>query len=1175
MKLHFLNSKIFVSTIVILAIVFIGALINWGSSTTKNSISDSTLNEINQIAMQLELLIEDTLEESVSDLLIFSKGIEENVDNPEDVIDYLNSQAQVQSCDKLFYIDLDGKGMSLTHEFRDFSTHTAFLYALERDFYITEPQVSLSDEQITFNVSVPVLKNGEVIAVLFNEASLNNFFDILNISTTGSGDMYFIDSDFNLIFSTNESYATSTIFPESDRNQMGEENLNKAYSDLTEGTSGGFHYNYFDVAKVMVYHPIEMTDWALAMNVAVESFSNDLTKSVNSFILIGSIVYWTVIALVIYLAVSQYRSNNTLEQVAYYDTLTGLPNIEKFKSIVKDKIKKYPNAKFTMQKMDIVKFSVINEIYGMDIGDKLLLKISDIMSDISKNIEPTFACAKVGIDEFIMISANGYLDQDDTARDNDEIKLKTLMPELDGYDLNFRYGRYFIEQGETDIMDMISKTTIAHNIAKLNIHQKAWDYNDEYKQELIRNTNINNKRKAAIENEEFKVYLQPKFSASDGILVGAEALVRWVEDDGKVIFPNDFIPLFEKNGFIVELDQYMLESVCKTIKHWMDIGLGPLAISVNCSRLNLDNPFFVSNIVEIVDKYDIPHRCIEIELTESIMIESEATIEKLFIDLHKHGFKISIDDFGAGYSSLGILNNLHVDTLKMDRTFFIGGKNARRDDILINSIIKMSHNLGMFVVAEGIETHEQVEMLKSMNCDAIQGYVYAKPMPVSEFEEKYHDLFVDYSSDNSSYTPLIKSINDARYAYSFVPCGILIIDIDEHLTLLEANKGYFDIIGYTREELRDIYNNRGCNLLHPDDLEELNEYLTNMLKTSPNDHLSFVARTLTKKQGYITIQMSGKYSLNEHGEHRLYISISDISSYAQVNDELQQEKDFVSRISSLTNNVFFDYHKDSGTIRFSKNFADRFNIPEIIENFLQSDIRREMFPNYKELLDAPSSLPKSDGEFCIVSPNGDPVWYIYSYKFICDEKDGKCRVVGKMSEALGHKLELDILKVKSETNTMTSVYNQQATERYIRNYLRLATSCNDTGAFYVIRINNIQHISNTFGSDYADLCLKDVGSILRNTFRNSDIIGRSDSNKFFVFINNYKAIEFVEKRANELCEALSNNYEKEEQFIKISTNLGISLYPEHGNDFESVYQKACKALDIATEKGENTYAIYK
>ncbi len=423
-----------------------------------------------------------------------------------------------------------------------------------------------------------------------------------------------------------------------------------------------------------------------------------------------------------------------VEQIALYDKLTGLPKFVKFKMEVEEKLKLNPNMKFTMQKMDIVKFRVINEIFDFETGNTVLKKIAETTASIP---EETFVCARVGSDEFLMFSGNGFLDDDDSAREAYEEVFKEMLPELKEHEISFRYGRYFLEKGERNVLDIINKTALAHSMARLNSHRKTWDYDDGFRQEMRRITEISNKRKSALANNEFQVYLQPKFNVKENRVTGAEALVRWIEDDGTILMPDEFIPIFEQNEFVLQIDDFMFRSVCSRIKSWLESGYTIIPVSVNFSRVHLQNPNFVQKLTEISDVYGDIRKHIEIELTETAVTENAEILVKLLGDLREAGFSVAIDDFGAGYSSLGMLKDFKVDTLKLDQSFFDRSKDDNRGNVVITGIIDMAHELGMKVVAEGIEFSEQAEYIKYNNCENAQGFLFARPMPVAEFEERY------------------------------------------------------------------------------------------------------------------------------------------------------------------------------------------------------------------------------------------------------------------------------------------------------------------------------------------------------------------------------------------------------------------------------------------------------
>ena len=251
--------------------------------------------------------------------------------------------------------------------------------------------------------------------------------------------------------------------------------------------------------------------------------------------------------------------------------------------------------------------------------------------------------------------------------------------------------------------------------------------------QILRERKIENQMDEALASNQFKVYLQPKYSLKTLQPVGAEALVRWLHPEKGLIPPAEFIPLFEKNNFVIKLDFFMFESICKQQRMWMAQGLSPLLISVNFSRKHLSHSDFAENLMAVVKKYDVPPDCLELEVTESAVFDNIDVLASVFKALNDFGFKISIDDFGTGYSSLNLLKELPVDVLKMDKEFFNETTLSRRGEKVVESVIQMAHSLDIKVVAEGVETQDQIDFLKKIGCDIIQGYYFAKAMPVEDF----------------------------------------------------------------------------------------------------------------------------------------------------------------------------------------------------------------------------------------------------------------------------------------------------------------------------------------------------------------------------------------------------------------------------------------------------------
>ena len=249
------------------------------------------------------------------------------------------------------------------------------------------------------------------------------------------------------------------------------------------------------------------------------------------------------------------------------------------------------------------------------------------------------------------------------------------------------------------------------------------------------------------QEQQFIVYFQPKYQLKKMAPYGAEALVRWKKPSGEIVLPNEFIPIFERNGFITKLDYYVWEKVCQFIDSELSQGRNPAPISVNVSRVNLYNPDFMDSLIDLIHRYHIPPHYLNLELTESVFSEDAELIQRAVNYLHDAGFTILMDDFGSGYSSLNILKDVDLDVLKIDMKFFSKGNTAEKGAKIIDAVIRMAESLDMMVIAEGVEEKHQVDFLNDLGCDYIQGYYFGRPMSQDQYEkltnhdeEEQHDM---------------------------------------------------------------------------------------------------------------------------------------------------------------------------------------------------------------------------------------------------------------------------------------------------------------------------------------------------------------------------------------------------------------------------------------------------
>ena len=289
--------------------------------------------------------------------------------------------------------------------------------------------------------------------------------------------------------------------------------------------------------------------------------------------------------------------------------------------------------------------------------------------------------------------------------------------------------------------DMIDRANMAQKSIKEQIGSQMTFYTEEIRNQTIKETEMEALGKEALEKEEFVIFMQPKVNIQEGnIIAGAEALVRWNSSQRGMISPGEFIPLFEKTGLVVDLDRYMFEKACQWLRNYLDAGRPALNVAVNVSRLGLFQEDFVEYYSGIKQKYRIPDFLLELEFTESVMLDDSSAFKNVVEILKKNGFRCSLDDFGSGYSSLNVLKNLSIDILKLDILFFKEGTDLRREQVVIANTVAMAKELNIRTIAEGVEDTEQVEFLKSIGCDVVQGYVFSRPMPLMEFDKMLKEL---------------------------------------------------------------------------------------------------------------------------------------------------------------------------------------------------------------------------------------------------------------------------------------------------------------------------------------------------------------------------------------------------------------------------------------------------
>lgn len=421
-----------------------------------------------------------------------------------------------------------------------------------------------------------------------------------------------------------------------------------------------------------------------------------------------------------------------LKELKNYDQLTKLANINKFKKQAQSIL--YNNtgtSRYAIVAMDFLQFKYVNDTCGFEVGDQVLYEYARALELMEWNL----AIARETSDRFLLlVKANELSEAKQWITEMNEEFARSQEKRLLGWRLSIVAGICEVRSGN-GVNEAIDKAQLArksiHDVHKTD----SCIYDDGMHEKVRRELEIIRSQERALHQQEFEVYLQPKIGLEDNQLVGAEALIRWNRKDGTMMYPDEFIPVFEKNGFILQIDFFVYETVCKLLHKWKIENKKEIPISVNVSRLHLTNDNFAKDFVELVQKYEVPANLLELELTESMVLENVQSAISTMQGLQEKGFLVSIDDFGTGYSSLNLLKDLKTDILKLDREFLRQGDLRKQDKIIVSNIINMAKQLDMKVLSEGVETTNQSEFLREISCDMAQGYLFAKPMPIADFEK--------------------------------------------------------------------------------------------------------------------------------------------------------------------------------------------------------------------------------------------------------------------------------------------------------------------------------------------------------------------------------------------------------------------------------------------------------
>ena len=426
-----------------------------------------------------------------------------------------------------------------------------------------------------------------------------------------------------------------------------------------------------------------------------------------------------------------YLKDMYVQKAAETEIMTGLPNAAGFRTFVHRIRAAGTLTAYNAFYINLKSFGLINKKYGKHEADNIIIRFAELLRSCADEDE----CAgRLSGDAFILMVRKEKTDA--VLKLTDGVSIRAVVNGREEMaSLQAVAGCLDIDDEEMDSEGILGRCSTALNVARYEKHVPYLFSTPEMHSKAIRQKQILSVFPEALAKGEFQPYYQPKVNTKTRTIIGAEALVRWLRD-GKVITPGEFIPVLETGDSICVLDMYIFEQVCKDIRRWIDSGIEPVRVSTNFSRKNLADPGFADKIRNILAAYDIPKRYIEVEVTETISEDENNRLSRVIREMHESDIAMAIDDFGTGYSSLNLLRDFPADVLKLDKSFIDGHTDKKRDSVVVSNVAKMANELDMNVITEGVEKWEQVEFLKSVNIDLVQGFLFDKPLPKEDFEAR-------------------------------------------------------------------------------------------------------------------------------------------------------------------------------------------------------------------------------------------------------------------------------------------------------------------------------------------------------------------------------------------------------------------------------------------------------
>lgn len=602
--------------------------------------------------------------------------------------------------------------------------------------------------------TVPVTDaDGQTVGALVGVRGVDAYEEILNQATLSKIEIAvdWIRQNGKIVTWSECSPVKEKVYSIYQDDYIAQEDRIQIRKDMEMGRSSSGKLQYEGESYMLYLTPLDRNGWYLLCIDWDTSLKSPIYFTLFLVVGIFTLVFLLSIVFMIYALCILRKNYRDLIRLAYYDRLTGIYNLERFSQELAERMQTNISelGGYTVVALNLRHFRYINEIFGRQQADILLCRIAELLK---VNLSKGELCCRYMKDQFFLL-----VHTVDPMQVEDRVRKLMKRAGAIAHEINRSYPIHlyagaapictFSQTSESatapekavgkKLADgTLQRAEFALRRALESAEENAFQFFDD-KTEHLRDIQsfIESHMKQALEDGEFCMYLQPQKNLETGRIEDAEVLVRWIRADGTMMYPDQFIPLFEKNGFCAQLDLYMVEQACRSMRIWLDRGLPPIRMSVNQSKLLFYQTDYVERLCEITERYRIPGSQITLEILEGLAVESIDELNKTITLLRSKGFRISLDDFGSGYSSLNLLGNIAIDEVKLDRGFLLEENGRGRNRILMKNVIRMARALGIETVVEGVETEEQAEFVRKAGSTYGQGYYYGRPVSCETFEE--------------------------------------------------------------------------------------------------------------------------------------------------------------------------------------------------------------------------------------------------------------------------------------------------------------------------------------------------------------------------------------------------------------------------------------------------------